>query len=140
MSTPFSEIWLIPVATLWSASKLSLFCSNACISAFATEAKVQNKPYVEPQPPKSFKIQNISKIVKIFERTGDILYSVLFWNIYAQKISWSFLYNLSSENSAINSARMSGWEIMSPPIKCNIDYCLTQSPSGVFCWYHLTWL
>ena len=126
MRTPFSGIWLIPVATLWSASKLSLFCSNACISAFATEAKVQNKPYVEPQPPKSFKIQNISKIVKIFEQTGDILYSVLFWNIYAQKISWSFLYKLSSENSAKDPSHMIGWQIKTQPIKNNIDYCHIQ--------------
>ena len=38
-----------------------------------------------------------------------------------------FLYKLSCGKPAKDSARMIGSEIMSQPIKINIDYCLTQS-------------
>ena len=102
------------------------------------------KPYVEPSPTKiiEFQLPISQKLVKILERTGIMFY--LPWKINAHKITrlsdeyfpsykMQFLYKLSCENWAKNSARSIGYEIMSQPIKGNIVYCFTQSCK----WSHL---
>ena len=46
--------------------------------------------------------------------------------------------SISTNNySARDSARMIGWEIMSQPIKSNIDYCLTESWGWSLSLFHM---